>query len=97
MKTSSSIILAATLALLASVSAQTTEPPATRWCKAFGASCLKAADTVCGVNREAKWNCKSNFNVNVCQSYEVVCNCIPTGGALTAASQVALINTFQGK
>ncbi|KAF8945069.1 hypothetical protein BGZ52_010041, partial [Haplosporangium bisporale] len=79
MKTSSSIILAATLALLASVSAQTAEPPADRWCKAFGVSCLKAADTVCGVNRQAKWNCKSYFNANVCQSYEIVCNCIPNG------------------
>ncbi|KAG0017208.1 hypothetical protein BGZ81_010847 [Podila clonocystis] len=93
MKTSS--IILATLALVASVSAQAADTPANRWCKAFGASCQTAANTVCGMNRQSEWNCKANFNANDCQSYEIKCNCIPAGGAITAASQVALINTFQ--
>ncbi|KAF9307057.1 hypothetical protein BGZ74_000061 [Mortierella antarctica] len=92
MRTSS--IILATLSLVALVSAQV-EDASTRWCKAFGVSCQTAANTVCGMNRQSNWNCKVNFNGTVCQSFEVKCNCIPTGGALTAASQVALFNTFQ--
>ncbi|KAG0086058.1 hypothetical protein BGZ93_000318, partial [Podila epicladia] len=92
MKTSS--IILATLALVASVSAQD-ESVSTRWCKAFGASCQTAANTVCGMNRQSDWNCKVNFNGAVCHSFEVKCNCIPTGGVPTAASQLALSHTFK--
>ncbi|KAG0342710.1 hypothetical protein BG000_002055 [Podila horticola] len=87
-------IILVTLALVASASAQA-DSPATRWCNAFNASCQKAANTVCGMTRQSEWSCKANFNANVCQSYEIKCNCIPPGGAVTPASQVALVNTFQ--
>ncbi|KAG0337147.1 hypothetical protein BG004_007760, partial [Podila humilis] len=82
--------------LVASVAAQQTEPPATRWCKAFIKSCGDATQSVCGANSHGQYNCKSSFNANVCQSYEVLCNCTPsTGGSAKSASQVALISTFQ--
>ena len=90
----------ATLALAASVSAQTSSDMdlATNWCKVFNDACTKASATVCGLNFVPKNNdCIAAFKNGKCTDYQAGCACVTAAGVVMTGSIPVLETTFAGK
>ncbi|KAF9395028.1 hypothetical protein CPC16_009521 [Podila verticillata] len=93
MKTS---FVVAALALVASVSAQTSTDLdlGTKWCQAFTNGCTLASNSICGANNVPHPSCQSTFNNGKCTGYVTKCSCTTAAGVLTAANTSAMKNTF---
>ncbi|KAG0035915.1 hypothetical protein BGZ82_004943 [Podila clonocystis] len=88
----------ATLALVASVSAQAPSDSdlANKWCQVYTATCTQASNTVCGANFVSKANaCQSVvFTNGKCIDYTTVCVCADAAGVVKNLSGPVLESTF---